>query len=169
VALRQWLSPNLPLSRSLVSSNGQNCQFGKILKYVRFVSVAVVQTHFSPMSGLAWKADTRPGRISAFTHTGRLVLPKIADLNGCYRPQADRHNAADYNSIRLCLVHAAGLLNITVLPPLTDPNFGVEALRRNPCCGAVASMLAQGFGPIGKSTGKASTAACSAAGLKQYG
>jgi hypothetical protein len=35
VALRQWLSPNLPLSRSVVSSNDQDCQFGQILKNVR--------------------------------------------------------------------------------------------------------------------------------------
>ena len=89
----------------------------------------------------------------------------------CPRPGTDHHNVADYRSIRLHMLRSAGSFKITVIFPLTEPRFSVEELRRNTGCGAasLASMLAQGLGPIGKSTGNASTAACSAAGLKQYG
>jgi hypothetical protein len=49
----------------------------------RFGSLAVVGVDSSRMAALGWKADIQPGRMSAFTYTGRSVLPKIADLNGC--------------------------------------------------------------------------------------
>jgi hypothetical protein len=42
---------------------------GEILN-VRFGSLAVVQTYPSRMAALGWKADIRPGRMSAFTDTG---------------------------------------------------------------------------------------------------
>ena len=38
---------------------------------VCFGSVSVVETHSSPMAALRRKADTRPGRMSAFADTGR--------------------------------------------------------------------------------------------------
>ena len=57
VALRHWLSLDLPLSHDVVSPDQKNCQFGKILETVRFGSVAVVQADNSPMTALGWNAD----------------------------------------------------------------------------------------------------------------
>jgi hypothetical protein len=48
---------------------------------VRNGSVAVIQTNSSRMAALEWKADTRPGRMSALTDTGRSAALKRADLN----------------------------------------------------------------------------------------
>jgi len=45
----------------------------------RFGSAAVVQTDSSPMTALGWKADTRPGRISALTDTGRSDRQNLPD------------------------------------------------------------------------------------------
>ena len=56
---------------------------------VRFGSVAAVRTHSSPMTALGWKADTRSGRMSALTDTGRSEVLKRADLNDRFRPRAD--------------------------------------------------------------------------------
>ena len=49
---------------------------------VRFGSVAVVRTHSSPMAVLGRKADTRPGRMSALTDTGRSDALRTPELNG---------------------------------------------------------------------------------------
>ena len=49
--------------------------------YVRFGSIAVVQTDSSSMTGLGWKADIPPGRMSALAKTGRaeaLRSPKMS-------------------------------------------------------------------------------------------
>jgi hypothetical protein len=48
----------------------------------RFGSLAVVHPNFSPMTALGWKADTQPGRMSAFTNTGRSEPSKSLELNG---------------------------------------------------------------------------------------
>ena len=48
---------------------------------VRYGSLAVVQTNSSRMSALGWKADTRPGPMSALTDTGRSNALEEPDLN----------------------------------------------------------------------------------------
>lgn len=43
---------------------------------------AVINTNSSPLTGLGWKADGQPGRMSAFTVTGHSEALKRADLHG---------------------------------------------------------------------------------------
>lgn len=50
--------------------------------------VAVVQIDSNPMETLGWKADNRPGRMSALTDTGRSATLKRPDFNDSYRPGA---------------------------------------------------------------------------------
>ena len=52
-------------------------------------SIAAIQTHFSPMAALGWKADTRLGQMSALADTGRSGSLKSPNLSVCYRPIAD--------------------------------------------------------------------------------
>jgi hypothetical protein len=47
------------------------------------------------MAGLGWKADTRPGRMSALTNTGLSEALKRPDLNVRYRPEADTQEYID--------------------------------------------------------------------------
>jgi len=44
--------------------------------------LAVVQNDSSPLSGFGRLADTRPGRMSALTDTGRSELLKLPKLDG---------------------------------------------------------------------------------------
>lgn len=82
VALCHWLLRALPLSPLVSCPAGGFCQFGKILNDFRFGSVAVVQTHSSPMAGLGQKADIQPGRMSALTNTGRSAFRNPTETNG---------------------------------------------------------------------------------------
>jgi hypothetical protein len=70
VALRLQLSLDLPLSAPQSWRVGNCCQFWDVRNHVRFGSVAVIQTDFSSMSALGWKAAIRPGCTIAFTNTG---------------------------------------------------------------------------------------------------
>jgi hypothetical protein len=81
VALRLQLSLDLPLSAPQSWRVGNCCQFWDVRNHVRFGSVAVVQTNSKQMSGLGWKADTRRGRMSALTNTGRSEVLKPPNLN----------------------------------------------------------------------------------------
>jgi hypothetical protein len=47
----------------------------------RFGSVAVFQVHSSRTAALGWKADTRPGLMSALTNTGRSDSREMAGSN----------------------------------------------------------------------------------------
>jgi hypothetical protein len=47
----------------------------------RFESLAVIRTNSSAMTALGRKADIEPGRMSAFTDTGRSGALKQVDLN----------------------------------------------------------------------------------------
>jgi len=89
VALRQWLSPNLPLSRSLVASSEQNFQFGKILNNGHFGPEAVVETHSGSMAAMGWEADIRPNRTAAFTDTGHSEVLNLPKLDGSIQPEAN--------------------------------------------------------------------------------
>jgi hypothetical protein len=45
-------------------------------------SLAVVQTHSSPMTAFGWKADIQPGRVFTLTDTGRSEVLKLPKLDG---------------------------------------------------------------------------------------
>jgi hypothetical protein len=82
VALRRQLWLGLPLSQDQVCSDWQSCQFGKILKTVRFESVAVIDAHSSLLSGFGRSADIQPGRTSFVVDAERSDALRKPDLNG---------------------------------------------------------------------------------------
>ena len=53
-----------------------------LIRTVRFGSLAVIQTDSSAMTALGWKADTRPGRMSALAEIGHSEALRKPDLNG---------------------------------------------------------------------------------------
>ena len=72
VALRHqlWLVLPLSITDGDRSEKPVNSGIYGVGSNVRFGSLAVIQTNSSPMTGLGWKADTRPGRTAAFPDTG---------------------------------------------------------------------------------------------------
>jgi hypothetical protein len=71
---------------------------GKYAAMSAWGSLAVVRTHSSSMTGLRWKADIHPRRMTALINTGQSEVLKLPKLDGSYRPEADAASSQFSNS-----------------------------------------------------------------------
>ena len=155
MALRLWFSPDLPLSQRQVSYDWKNSQFWDVPIDVGFGSVAEILPQIRGMAASGGKGAVRlssPPPTQYGQERTSIMLQTMA-LFVCISCVQQDHSIS--RSDRTPRIHGSTL----------------RICAATKWCGAAtsASMLAYGLGPIGKSIGNLSTAACSNGGKKQYG